>query len=130
MQNKSGLQKVAPVSFCSRQFWQTISASNENGRSEISPCPENYIHELVVIVVVIIPIAIAMPAVAVFVPPTMPLVPASLPRFPQFVARTIRLLALPTVMLDGFVKFVVRLGDAAMAAMVVICKRTRRCGEG
>ena len=83
-----------------------------------------------VIVVVIIPIAIAMPAVAVFVPPTMPLVPASLPRFPQFVARTIRLLALPTVMLDGFVKFVVRLGDAAMAAMVVICKRTRRCTEG
>jgi hypothetical protein len=53
-----------------------------------------------------------------------------LPRFTQFVARTIRLLALPTVMFHGFVQFVVRLGDAALATMVVIGKHTRRCGEG
>jgi hypothetical protein len=33
-------------------------------------------------------------------------------------------------MLHGFVEFVVRLGDAALAAMVVIRKRTRRSGEG
>jgi hypothetical protein len=100
--------------------------SNENGRSEISPRPKNHIHELVAIVIVVIPIALRVPAVAVFVPPTMALVPAVFPRFTQLVARTIRLLALPTVMLHGFVQFVVlRLGDAALATVVVIRKRTR-----
>jgi hypothetical protein len=52
------------------------------------------------------------------------------PRLTQFVAGTIRLPALPTVMLHGFVEFVVRLGDAALATMVVIGKRTRRSGKG
>jgi hypothetical protein len=92
--------------------------------------PGNHIHELVAIVVVVIPIAFRVPAVAVFVPPTMARVPAVLPRFTQFVARTTRLLALPTVMLHGFVEFVVRFGDATLATMVVIPKRTRRSGQG
>jgi len=105
-------------------------ASKENGRSETSPRPENHIQELVAIVVVVIPIAFRVPAVGVFVPPTMALVPAVFPRFTQFVAGTIRLLALPTVMLHGFVQFVVRLGDAALATMVVIRKCTGRSGEG
>ena len=102
----------------------------ENGRSETSPRPENHIHELVAVVIVVIPIAFRMPAVTVFVPPTMALVPAALSRFTQFVACTIRLLALPTVMFYGFVQFVVRLGDAALATMVVVRKRTRRSREG
>jgi len=102
----------------------------ENGRSEPSPRPENHIHELVAVVVVVIPIAFGVPAVAIFVPPTMALVPAVFPRFTQFVPGTIRLLAFPTVMLHGFVEFVVRLGDAALATVVVIRKRTRRSGEG
>jgi len=107
-------------------------ASKENGRSETSPRPENHIQELVaiVVVVVVVPIAFRVPAVAVFVPPAMALVPAVFPRFTQFVAGTIRLLALPTVMLHGFVQFVVRLGDAALATMVVIRKCTGRSGEG
>jgi len=103
--------------------------SNENGRSETSPRPKNHIHELVAIVVVVIPIAFRVPAVGVFVPPTMALVPAVFPRFTQLVACTIRLLALPTVMLHGFVQSMVRLGDAALATVVVIGKRTRRSGE-
>jgi len=105
-------------------------ASKENGRSETSPRPENHIQELVAIVIVVVPIAFRVPAVAVFVPPAMALVPAVFPRFTQFVAGTIRLLALPTVMLHGFVQFVVRLGDAALATMVVIRKCTGRSGEG
>jgi hypothetical protein len=84
----------------------------------------------VAIVVVVIPIAIGMPAVAVFVPPTMPLIPATFPRLAQFVPRTIRLLAVPTVVLDGFVNFVIRLGDAALTAGVVIGAGTRRSGKG
>jgi hypothetical protein len=83
----------------------------------------------VAIVVVIIPIAIGMPAVAVFVPPTMPLVPAVLAGLMQFTPCAICLSAIPTVMLHGFVQSVVRLGDTALATMVVIRKRTRRSGE-
>ena len=82
------------------------------------------------IVVVVIPIAIGMPAVAVFVPPAVPFVPAAFPRIVQFVPRTVRLLAIPAVMLNGFVEFVVRLGDAALASAVVIRERTRRTGKG
>src|SRR5216684_1084415 len=82
--------------------------SKEKGRSDISPRPEKLSHELVAIVVVVIPIAIGMPAVAVFVPPAVPFVPAALPRL---------------------VQFVVRLGDPTLATAVVIRKCTRRSGE-
>jgi hypothetical protein len=73
----------------------------------------------VAIVVVVIPIAVGVPAVAVFIPPAVPFVPAALTGFVQFMPRTIRLSALPTVVLHGFVKFVVRLGNAALATIVV-----------
>jgi hypothetical protein len=152
LQNKSGAQPFAPRFF----FLPAILANNfRNGRSKISPRPENHIHELVAIVVVIIPIAIGMPAVAVFVPPTMPLVPAALAGLMQFMPCAICLSTIPTVMLHGFVQSVVRLGDTAggppwryggwsalairrvvrlgdtaLATMVVIRKRTRRSGEG
>ncbi|SRR5229473_3986631 len=90
---------------------------------------ENYGDELVAIVVVVIPIAIAVPAVAVFVPPAMPLIPAAFPRFVQFVPRVIRLPAVPAVVFHGFVEFVVRLGDAALAIAVVIRPCARRSGK-
>ncbi len=95
--------------------------SKEKGRSDISPRPEKLSHELVAIVVVVIPIAIGMPAVA--------FVPAAFPRLVQFVLRMIRLLAVPSVVLLGFVQFVVRLGDPTLATAVVIRKCTRRSGE-
>ena len=77
------------------------------------------------IVVVVIPIAIGMPAVVVFVPPAVPFLPAAFPRFMQFVPRMLRLPAVPAVMLLGFVQFVVRLGDAALAITVAIRECTR-----
>jgi hypothetical protein len=111
--------------FIPRQFWKQASLKGK-GRRKISPRPEKHPHELVAIVIVVIPIAIGMPAVAVFVPPTMPLIPAAFPRLAQFVPRAIGLLAVPTVMLDGFVNFVIRLGDAALTAGVVIGACSRR----
>jgi hypothetical protein len=96
----------------------------------MSPSPEKHPHELVAIVVVVIPIAIGVPAVAVFVPPTMPLIPAAFPRLAQFVSRAIGLLAVPTVMLHGFVNFVICPGDATLTAGVVIGAGTRRSGKG
>jgi hypothetical protein len=83
----------------------------------------------VAVVIVIIPITIGMPAVAIFVPPAMPPVPAAFTRFPQVVPRMIGLPAVPTVMFDGFVEFVVRLGDAALAIPVVFRGRARRSAE-
>jgi len=74
----------------------------------------------VAIVVVVIPIAIGMPAVAVFVPPAMPLIPAAFPRFTQLVTSMFRLAAIPAVMFRGFVKLVVRLGDSSLTTMVVL----------
>jgi len=81
------------------------------------------------IVIVVIPIAIGMPPVAVFVPPAMPLVPTAFSRFVQFVARVIRLPAVPTVMLDGLVQLMIPLGDAALATIVILGGRLGRSSE-
>jgi hypothetical protein len=74
----------------------------------------------VAIVIVVIPIAVGMPAVAVFVPPAMPLVPAAFPRFAQFVPRMVRLPAVPAVIFDSFVQPMIRFGDAPLATIIVV----------
>jgi hypothetical protein len=91
---------------------------------------EKRVHELVAIVIVVIPIAVGVPAVAVFIPPTVPPAPAVFARFTQVVARMIGLPAVPAVMLNGFVQLVVRPGDSPLAISVVFCGRPRRSGEG
>jgi hypothetical protein len=100
------------------------SAARPSGRAR-----ENHQYKLVAIVVVVIPIAIGMPAVAVFVPPTMPLIPAAFACLVQVVARTVRLPAVPAVILDGFVESVVRLGDAALAMIVGFGRRAGCCSK-
>jgi hypothetical protein len=91
---------------------------------------EKHVHELVAIVIVVIPIAVSVPAVAVFIPPTVPPAPAVFSRFMQIVPRMIRLPAVPTVMFNGFVQSVIRPGDSPLAISVVFCGRPRRSGEG
>ena len=83
----------------------------------------------IVVVIVVIPITVGMPAAAVLVPPAVAFVPAAFPRFAQFVACVIRLLAVPAVTLRGFVQFVVRPGDAALASIVVIGRCPGHCPE-
>jgi hypothetical protein len=83
----------------------------------------------VVIVIVVIPIAVGMPTVAVLVPPAVPLIPAAFPRLVQFVPGMIGLSAVPAMVLHGFMQSVIRLGDAALAAGVLIRACTRRSGE-
>jgi hypothetical protein len=81
------------------------------------------------VVIVIVPITVAVPAAAVFIPPTMALSPAAFPRLMQFMARMVRLPAVPAMMLDGFMQLVICLGDAPLAPVVVIvateCARHR-----
>jgi len=88
------------------------------------PRRKKYLHGLVTIMVMVIPIALAAPAVSVFIPPAAPLVPTVLAGFMQLMPRTIRLSAVPAVMLYGFVEFVVRLGNAALATIVVFGGRS------
>jgi hypothetical protein len=83
---------------------------------------------IVFIVIAVIPVVLGVPTMLVFIPPTMVVVPAVIARFPQFVTRTVRLLALASVMLDGFMKMMVRLGDSLLAT-VVITAQTWSAGE-
>jgi len=91
------------------------------------------------VVIVVIPIAIGVPATAVLVPPAMSLSPAAFPRLVQIVASAVRLPAVPAVMLDGFVESVVGFGDAALALIVTLggcpgctreCQHPKECGRG
>jgi hypothetical protein len=81
----------------------------------------------VVIMVVVVPITIRMPAMLVFIPPSMVGIPAALTRFVQIVAPVLSLLALVAVMLNSFVKSVVGFRDASLA--VVIGAQVRRAYE-
>jgi len=92
----------------------------------------------IMVVIVVVPIAIGVPATTVFIPPAMAFVPAAFPRLVQIVARAVRLPAVPTVMLDGFVESVVGYGDAALALIVTLggcpgctrkCQHSKQCGR-
>ena len=84
---------------------------------------------LVAVVIVVVPVAIVVPAMAVFVPPAVALVPAAFAGFTQFVACVVRLPAVPAVAFSSFVKFMVGLGDAPLATVVVIGVNARCCRE-
>jgi len=79
------------------------------------------------VVIVIVPVTVAVPAVAVFIPPTMALSPAAFPRLMQFMPRMVRLPAVPTMMLDGFMQLVICLGDAPLAPVVIVASECAWC---
>jgi hypothetical protein len=69
------------------------------------------------VVIMIIPIVIGVPAVSILVPPAVVVVPAVGTRFRKFMAPMLGLGTAPTVMLDGLVQLVIRL-DGALLAIV------------
>jgi hypothetical protein len=73
------------------------------------------ITDLPVIVVVIVPVALATPAVAFHIPPTMAVFPAVLAGFTEFGTTVRGLLALVSVVLNGFVQFVVGPNQSLLA---------------
>jgi hypothetical protein len=79
-------------------------------------------------VVVLVPIAVLVPAVVVFIPPLMPLTPATLPRLVQFTTLVICLAAVVSVFLDCFVEFMLRVSDSALTSVLVFCLKPRHCG--
>ena len=82
---------------------------------------------VVEIVVVIVPITIGVPAVPIFIPPAVVVFIAVGAGFPEFVPPVFGLRAFHAVVLDGFMKFVVGLGDALMT--IVVRANNRRGDE-
>ena len=72
----------------------------------------------IVVVVVIVPITIGVPAMPIFIPPAVAVFIAVGAGFPEFVPPVFGLRALHAVVLDGFMKFVVYLGDALLTIVV------------
>jgi hypothetical protein len=65
--------------------------------------------------VIVVPIAIGVPAVVIFVPPPVIGLPAILTSFLQFVPRVLCLLALPAMVLYGFVNPMIGAHQAILA---------------
>jgi len=82
---------------------------------------------VVEIVVVIVPITIGVPAVPIFIPPAVVVFIAVGAGFPEFVPPVFGLRAFHAVVLDGFMKFVVGLGNALMT--IVVRANNRRGDE-
>jgi hypothetical protein len=78
--------------------------------------------------VVIVPIAVGMPAALMFVPPPVVGAPAMLASLVQLVARVFRLFAVPAVMLHGFVEPVIGFCQT-MLAFAFICPNLGRTRE-
>lgn len=81
---------------------------------------------MVAITVMIVPVAVTMPAVFVDVPPLPVFPPATLALFVQAVAPAVCLWAVESVMLDGLMEFVVRLLKPPPATVVISCSCQRR----
>jgi hypothetical protein len=81
----------------------------------------------IAIMVMVVPITIAVPAVPIFVPPAALVFIAVRAGFREFVAPVFSLRALWSVMLDGFMKLVVRLTDALLT--IVVCADNRSADE-
>jgi hypothetical protein len=71
------------------------------------------------VVVMVVPIALRVPAMPVFIPPFVELVPAIFARLMQLVARMLGLWTVPSVMLGSFMKPVVGLLKAMPASIVI-----------
>jgi hypothetical protein len=79
----------------------------------------------IMVVVMIVPIALRMPAMLVFIPPSVDPAPAILARLMQLMTRMLRLWTVPSMMLSSLVKPVVGL-HKPMPARIVIRRSTRR----
>jgi hypothetical protein len=72
----------------------------------------------VVVVIVVIPVAIRVPAMGVFIPPTMIVFPAIGARFREFFAPVLRLRTVVAMVLDGFMQLTVGAGGALLAFVI------------
>jgi hypothetical protein len=91
---------------------------------QIEICEAHRPAYLVAIVIVLVPIALGVPAVLVFIPPLMAFAPAALPRLVQFATLVVCLSAVASVALDGFVQVMLRVLDAALTPLLAFGVKT------
>jgi hypothetical protein len=108
--------------------WETCDQIPESGKQKVpGKRPALEVKSrigLVAVVIVVVPIAIRTPTVAVFIPPAMAVLPTPGARFGKLMAILRGLRAIPTMMLGGFMEFVIRMGDAPLAIVVVRAQRS------
>jgi len=80
-------------------------------------------------VIVLVPIAVRVPAVLVFIPPLMPLTPATFSRIVQFTTFVICLSAVASMSINGLVEFMFRVSDSALTPVEVFCVESWHCRE-
>jgi hypothetical protein len=78
----------------------------------------------VVIMIVVVPIALLMPAPLVFIPPPVSVFPAPFSCLAELVPLVVRLPAVVTVLFDRAIQLVVRMSQSSLA--IVACIRSRR----
>jgi hypothetical protein len=83
---------------------------------------------IVPVVIVVIPVTLGAPTMLVFIPPAMVAGVAILAGFVQFVASLVSLAAVAAMVFNGFMKTMIRLGDAPLAT-IFIGAQTRSAGE-
>jgi hypothetical protein len=133
--NEAGFPEFIQESFCPSPsgLWAQQRdrhlAHEQLSTSAVKPSALQYVSPVIaiLIVVMVIPIMIRMPAMLVFIPPPVVDFPAVLTQFVQLPAPVLRLLAPVAVMLDSFVQSVIGFGDAPLA--VVIRAQARRAQE-
>jgi hypothetical protein len=104
----------------------TVNQMTDTGKQKVpGGCPAlevqlriGLVVVVIMIVIVVIPIAIRAPAVSVFIPPAMAMFPTPGAGFRQLMAILGGLRAVPSVMLGGFMEFVIRAGNALLAVIV------------
>src|SRR5215470_11852239 len=93
--------------------------------------PLNYLawrmFAVIAIVIVIVPITIGAPTVFILIPPTMIRGVATFASFVQLVASVFGLLAVAAMMLDGFMKAMIRFANAPLA--IIVCTQSGRARE-
>jgi len=79
-------------------------------------------------VVVLVPVALCVPAVLVFIPPLMPLTPATLADIVQFATLVISLPAVAPVSFDCLVQLMFCVSDPALTSVHVFRLKARDRG--
>jgi hypothetical protein len=103
------LSNVIPTSLTNNSLHNTVKSSALQYDSPVFA---------VLVMIMVIPITIRMPAMLVFIPPSMFGIPAALTHFVQLFAPTLSLLTPVAVMLDSFVQSVIGFRDAPLAVVI------------
>jgi hypothetical protein len=80
-------------------------------------------------VILLVPIALGVPAVFVLIPPLVTFTPATLPSLVQFTTLVVCFGAMASMFLDGLVEFMLRVNDPTLTPVLVFGVESWHCRE-